>query len=109
MLLVRALHVITRVFLVVAWVFWVLILLELTPVLVLSGMDGVRAKLLHIWSMGRFEPSWSCQDSLQLVHEGYADIILFLLLTWGAVELKRFLHHRMVEYSQLRQIPADSR
>lgn len=62
-LLLRALRIIIRVFLVVASAFWVLILLELTPVMVLSGVDGVRAKLLHIWSMGRFEPSWSCQDS----------------------------------------------
>lgn len=108
-LLLRALHIIIRAFLAIASAFWVLILLELAPVLVVSGMDGVRAKLLHIWSMGKFGPSWSCQDSIQLIHEGYTDIILFLLLTWAAVELKRFLHRRMVEYNQFRQIPADSR
>jgi hypothetical protein len=108
-LLLKALHIIIRAFLVIASAFWLLILLELMPVLVLSGMDGVRGKLLHIWSMGKTGLPWTCQDSLHLVHEGYTDLILFLLLTWAAVELKRFLHRRMAGYSRLPQIPADTR
>jgi hypothetical protein len=110
-LLLRALHITVRAFLVLASAFWMLISLELLPVLAYSGMDGVRAKLLHIWSMGKLDLTfpWICQDSLLLVHQGYTDIILFLLLTWAGVELKRFLHRRMVQSGRLAQIPADTR
>lgn len=111
MLLLKAFHIVLRAFLVLACAFWMLMLLELLPVLAFSGVDGVRAKLLHIWSMGKvaLEVPWSCQDSLSLLHEGYTDLILFLLLTWAAVEAKRFLHRRMAQYARLAQIPADTR
>lgn len=108
MLVLRALHLFIRVFLVLAGAIWLLIVLELAPVLAFSGMDGVRGKLLRIWNVNHDIP-WICQDSLSQVHEGYTDIILFLLLTWAAVELKRFLSRRLVETARLSQIPADNR
>lgn len=109
MLLLKALHLVVRAFLVIACAFWLLILLELTPGLVYGGMDGVQGKLLHIWSMGRLEIDSGCPDAVRLIHEGYTDIILFLLLTWAAVELKRFLSRRMLQTARSPQIPAATR
>lgn len=44
-----------------------------------------------------------------MIHEGYTDLILFLLLTWAALECKRFLYRRMAAEQRRRsQIPAPS-
>lgn len=100
-LLLKALHIVIRAFLVLACALWLLIIIELLPVAVTHGMDGLRGKLLHIWSIGRLDLPWSCRGSLQLVHEGYTDIIFFLLLTWAGLELKRFLERRLSERAPL--------
>lgn len=84
-LLLKLFHIVVRAFLVLASALWLLILLELLPVLAYGGMEDVHGKLLHIWSMGKidFDLPWTCENSLRPVHEGYTDIILFLLLTLG--------------------------
>lgn len=97
-LLLKALHIIIRALLVIACAFWLLIFLELLPVVVANGMDGLHGKLLQIWSIGKPQPAWSCEDSLQILHDGYTDIILFLLLTWASLELKRFLDRRIHQH-----------
>ncbi|HEY6251735.1 MAG TPA: hypothetical protein VI685_17395 [Candidatus Angelobacter sp.] len=91
MIVLRALYLAIRVVLALAFALWVLILVELLPVLFTTGMGGVRSKLMYIWSLGKFDLPWTCQDSLQLIHEGYTDLLVFVLLTWGLLELKRFL------------------
>ncbi|HKD14660.1 MAG TPA: hypothetical protein VKE71_08945 [Candidatus Angelobacter sp.] len=101
-ILLRAIHLVIRILLVLACAFWALIVLELLPPLVFNGMDGVRAKLVYIWTLGRAAPGWSCQDTLQLLHEGYTDLLIFLALTWMLAELKRFLYRRMVEISAMK-------
>jgi len=106
-MLLRALHIVIRIFLVLACAFWALILLEILPPLVVSGLDGARGKLVHIWSMGRLDLSYSCADSLQLLHEGYTDLIILLLLTWTLVELNRFLHRRIAALSRVDSIPTE--
>jgi hypothetical protein len=105
-MLLKALHIVIRAFLVVASAFWLLIVLELLPVAVANGMDGMRDRLLQIWSIGGSQRAWSCQDSLHLVHDGYTDIILFLILTWASLELKRFVDRRMQHRSRLAADPA---
>src|SRR5262249_16667610 len=100
-ILLRAIHLVIRILLVLACAFWALIVLELLPPLVFNGMDGVRAKLVYIWTLGRAAPGWSCQDTLQLLHEGYTDLLIFLALTWMLAELKRFLYRRMGEISAM--------
>lgn len=99
MIVLRAFHIATRAILVLASFFWVLIALELVPALVINGMEGVREKLVHIWTMNRANLFGSCQDSLQLLHEGYTDLLIFLLLTWAAVEVNRFLRRRIAANS----------
>lgn len=86
-----------RVVLVLVCAFWALIFVEVLPAFLTTGINGVRDKLLHVWSMGKInlDAPWSCQDSLQLVHEGYTDLLVFVLLTWGLLELKRFLSRRL--------------
>ena len=101
-ILLRAIHLVIRVLLVLACAFWALIVLELMPPLFFNGMDGVRAKLVYIWTLGRTAPGWSCQDTLQLLHEGYTDLLIFLALTWLLAELKRFLYRRLVEISAVK-------
>lgn len=103
MIVLKALHIAVRAVLVLASAFWLLICLELLPPLMSNGLDGMRAKLVHIWSIGRLP--LNCQDSLQIVHEGYSDIIIFLLLTWALVELKRYLYRRMGVISRVEFIP----
>lgn len=96
MVVLKALHLTIRVVLVLAAALWVLILLEVLPAFLTTGMSGVRGKLLHIWTMGKInlDLPWTCQDSLQLVHEGYSDLLVFVLLTWALLELRRFLDRR---------------
>ena len=108
--LLKLFHIVVRAFLVLASALWLLILLELLPVLAYGGMEGVHGKLLHIWSMDKidFDLPWTCENSLRLVHEGYTDIILFLLLTWAALELKRFLQRQIAEYGRLSRISTDT-
>jgi len=91
MIFLKALHLAIRAILVLACAFWALILIELLPAFFVTGMNGVRGKLMHIWSLGKFDLEWSCQASLQLLHEGYTDLLVLVLLTWALVELKRFL------------------
>ena len=95
MIILRALHICIRAFLVLACAFWLLICLEIIPALLLHGVEGAQGKLVRVWSMGRWDSPWTCQDSIQLLHEGYTDLFIFLLLTWGLVELKRFLSRRI--------------
>jgi hypothetical protein len=97
-IVLRALHITVRAILVLACAFWVLIVLELVPPLVVSGLDGARGKLLHIWTLDRVGLFGGCHDSLQVVHEGYTDLIIFLLLTWAAVEVNRFLRRRIAAH-----------
>ena len=97
MIVLKALHLAIRVILVLASAFWLLICLELLPPLLQEGLDGMRGKLVHLWSIGRL--SFNCHDSLQVLHEGYTDVIIFLLLTWILVEIKRYLYRRMVAIS----------
>jgi hypothetical protein len=84
-----------RAILVLACAFWLLIVLELIPPLLAGGLDAARGKLVHIWALGRLGFSATCQDSLQLLHEGYTDLIIFLLLTWTTVEVNRFLYRQV--------------
>lgn len=102
MIVLRAFHIATRAILVLAAVFWVLIALELLPSLVINGMEGVREKLVYIWTMNRADLFASCQDSLQLLHEGYTDLLIFLMLTWAAVEVNRFLRRRIAAHAPVR-------
>jgi hypothetical protein len=95
-IVLKALHLIVRMFLVLAGALWVLISLEILPPLFVTGEEGLRSKLVHIWSLGEHAVPLTCQDSLHLLHEGYTDLFLFLLLTWAAVEVKRFLYRRIV-------------
>lgn len=106
--MLRALHLTIRVVLVLAAALWVLIVVEVLPAFLTTGMSGVRGKLLHIWSMGKINPDvpWTCQDSLQLIHEGYTDLLVFVLLTWGLLEVKRFLVRRI---AALKFIPTEGR
>jgi hypothetical protein len=92
-----------RVLLVLACAFWALISLEILPPLFLNGLDAARQKLAHVWSMGKlnFDLPGSCQDSLQLLHEGYTDLIVLLLLTWALLESKRFLDRRLAAMSPI--------
>ena len=89
MIILRALYICIRAFLVLACAFWLLICLQIIPTLLLYGVGAARGKLVHIW--GGWESPLTCQDSIQLLHQGYTDLFIFLLLTWGLVELKRFL------------------
>lgn len=98
-IVLRAFHIATRAILVLASVFWVLIALELVPALVINGIEGVREKLVHIWTMNRADLFASCPDSLQLLHEGYTDLLVFLMLTWAAVEVNRFLRRRIAAHA----------
>jgi hypothetical protein len=100
--LLKALHLAIRVVLVLAYAFWALILVEVVPAFFVTGINGVRGKLLHIWSMGKLnlDAPWTCQDSLQLVHEGYTDLLVLVLVTWGLLELKRFLERRFFSLSR---------
>ena len=100
-ILLRGIHLVTRVLLVLACAFWALILVELLPVLAFSGVQGVREKLVYIWTRGGIGPGLACQDTLQLLHEGYTDLLIFLALTWMLVELKRFLYRRMAAMSSV--------
>lgn len=102
-MVLRAFHIAVRAILVVACTFWILIALELVPPAVISGLDGVREKLLHIWTLDRVGLLRNCQDSVQLLHEGYTDLIIFLLLTWAAVEVNRFLRRRIAAHTELPQ------
>jgi len=77
-----------------------LIALELLPAVVTGGLDGARQKLIQIWSIGRPIFLASCQNSVQLLHEGYTDLFIFLLLTWAAVEVNRFLRRRIASSIQ---------
>ena len=101
MIFLKALYLAIRVFLVLVCAFWALILVEVLPAFLMTGIAGVRGKLLHIWSMGKInlDQPWSCQDSVQLVHEGYTDLLVFVLLSWGLLELKRFLDRRFSSLS----------
>lgn len=96
MIFLKASYLAIRVLLVLVCALWALILVEVLPAFLVTGMDGVRGKLVHIWSMGKFNTPWSCQDSLQLVHEGYTDLLVFVLLSWGLLELKRLLDKRII-------------
>ena len=102
--LLRALRISLRLLLVFAGAFWALISLEILPPLFLDGLGGAREKLTHIWSMGKLnlDLPGSCQDSLHLLHEGYTDLIVFLLLTWALLEAKRFLDRRLVARSAIK-------
>ena len=91
MVVLKALHLTIRVILVLAAALWVLMLVEVLPAFLTTGIAGVRDKLVHIWSLGKFDGLWTCQDSLQLIHEGYTDLLIFVLLTWALLEAKRFL------------------
>lgn len=102
-IVLRALHITIRAILVLACAFWLLIALELIPPLLASGVDGLRGKLMHIWMLGQIGQFESCQNSLQVLHQGYTDLILFLLLTWAALEVKRFLSRRILEQAQLQR------
>ena len=104
-LVLRGLHIAIRIFLVLACAFWSLIALEIFPALFVQGLDGARTRLVHIWSMGKVQPQWSCQDSLQLLHEGYTDLILLVLLTWVLLEVKRFLDRRIAANAGIQFIP----
>lgn len=104
-MLLKALHIVVRAFLVLSGALWLLIIVEMLPVAVASGVDGVHGKLVQIWSMGKLEPAWECESALHLVHQGYTDVILFLLLTWAGLELKRFLERRIRERSQVTDAP----
>lgn len=99
----RALHLAIRIVLVLACAFWTLILVEIVPAFFITGMNGVRDKLVHIWSMGKIklDAPWSCQDSLQLVHEGYTDLLVLIFATWGLLEVRRFLERRFFSLSRL--------
>lgn len=96
-MVLKALYLAVRAALVLACAFWALILMEILPAFLVTGISGVREKLLHIWSTGKvnLDLRWSCQDSLQLIHEGYTDLLVFVLLTWALLELKRFLALRL--------------
>lgn len=102
MIFLKASYLAIRVFLVLVCALWVLILVEILPAFLMTGIAGVRGKLVHIWSMGKVNPDlpWSCQDSLQLIHEGYTDLFVFVLLTWALLELKRFLDRRFFSLSR---------
>lgn len=104
-MVLRALHIAIRALLVLACAFWALICLEILPALLVQGVDGARARLVHVWSMGKLELPWSCQNSLQLLHEGYTDLIILLLLTWALLEVKRFLDRRIAVASRPEFIP----
>src|SRR5215472_5002763 len=102
MIFFKALYLAIRVLLVLVCALWVLILVEVLPAFLMTGLGGVRGKLFHIWNMGKLhlDVPWTCQDSLQLVHEGYTDLLVFVLLSWGLVELKRFLERRFISSSR---------
>lgn len=106
-ILLKALHLAIRVVLVAACAFWALILVEVVPAFFITGINGVRDKLVHIWSMGKInlETPWSCQDSLQLVHEGYTDLLVLIFATWGLLEVKRFLDRRFFNLSRSEGVP----
>jgi hypothetical protein len=105
---VRTFHLAIRVVLVLACAFWALILVEVVPAFFVTGINGVRGKLMHIWSMGKInlDGPWSCQDSLQLVHEGYTDLLVLVLATWGLLEVKHFLEKRGATW---RLVPTEDR
>ncbi|HWX55433.1 MAG TPA: hypothetical protein VN176_12650 [Verrucomicrobiae bacterium] len=96
MKLLKTLHFVVRMVLVMACAFWAVTLCAVLPSLISEGLDGLHGKLSHLWMMGRFTLPWTCTDSLQIIHEGYTDLLLMLLATWGALELKRFLRRRMM-------------
>lgn len=90
----RAILLATRALLLLIYLFWLVLLLLLVPPAFSNGLGGVRDQLTHIWMIGLPLPH-SCDDSLQAIHEGYTTLILLLLITWGAVELNRFLAQRL--------------
>jgi|SRR5215469_8512159 len=100
MIFFKASYLAIRVLLVLVSALWVLILVEVLPAFLMTGLNGVRSKLVHIWSLGKFDTPWGCQDSVQLLHEGYTDLLVFVLLSWGLVELKRFLERRFISSSR---------
>src|SRR5215510_10230221 len=105
-MVLRALHLAVRAFLVLACAFWALAGLEIFPALFAQGLDGARAKLFHIWSLGNLDLASDCVGSLRLLHEGYTDLIIFILLTWMLVELNRFLRRRIAA-ARSESIPND--
>jgi hypothetical protein len=96
MRLLRALYLASRILLVLAAVYWALLLCLIGPALFSYGLDGARGKLFHVWAPGQLSEPWRCADSLRILHEGYTSMILLLLLTWTTLEVKRFLRRRLL-------------
>lgn len=109
MLVLRGLLIAIRIFLVLACAFWSLIVLEIFPALFVQGLDGARARLVYIWSTGKVQTQWSCQNSLQLLHEGYTDLLVLVFLTWALLELKRFLDRRIAASAGVQCNPTEGR
>lgn len=102
MMLLKLLYLTVRVVLALACALWALILVELLPVYITGGMSGVRAKLMQIWGITGVDLPWTCYDSLQIVHEGYTDLLFFAFLTWAILELKRFLSRRITANAEVK-------
>ncbi len=86
----------SRILLVMATAYWTLLLGLILPPLFAHGLDGARGQLFHVWALGQLSEPWRCADSLRILHEGYTGLIFLLLLTWGTLEVKRFLRRRLL-------------
>jgi hypothetical protein len=86
----------SRILLVLASGYWVLLLCLIVPPLISHGLDGARGTLFHVWAVGRLSENWNCADSLRLLHAEYTNLIVLLLLTWATLEVKRVLRRKLL-------------
>ena len=85
----KALLYLVRLFLVLASLFWGMLLLVLVAPFLSYGLV-VQGKLAHIWLMGA-PFNLTCDETVNTIHQGYSTLVLLLLATLAAVEVQRAL------------------